>query len=191
MPSVMIHLLAAYKYDPNSSGLFWVGNIAPDCISGWKEKDRLHLRDCKDRLNALGELALKEDLHNDFNKGIIFHLYLDYKWDISAFKGYIEENTDENWLWNYRHEIALASAWYYHRLEWTKRIWDDIMAYTEIMCDNNFGYNNKDIVNYISGTYKWHNENNIGPSSVFPPEYIEKFTDKAVVDFKNWLTELE
>jgi len=35
MPSSMVHLLTAYKYDPNASVLFWVSNIAPDCVQEW------------------------------------------------------------------------------------------------------------------------------------------------------------
>jgi hypothetical protein len=184
--------MTAYKYNPNSGGLFWIGNIAPDCISGWKEKDRLHLRDREDRLNALGEMALTADLHDDLSRGIILHLYLDYKWDISSFKRYFEEHRDDdNWLLNYRNEISLASAWYYHHLEWSRQVWDDMMECTEFICDKNFGYSSKDITDYIHRVYKWHDENNIGPSSVYDPDFIEEFTDKAMTDFRNWLTEYE
>lgn len=191
MPSSMIHLLTAYKYNPNSSGLFWVGNIAPDCISGWREKDRLHLRDRTDRLNALRELALNVNLHDDMSRGIILHLYLDYKWDIFSLKRYIEEYGGEDWLLPYRNEISLASAWYYHHTEWSKGVWNDMTACPVFLCDNNLGYNNEAIISYIDRNYKWHDENNIGPSSVFTPDFIDGFTDKVVKEFRNWLMEYE
>lgn len=67
----MVHLLTAYKYDPKASVAFLVGNIVPDIISEWQEKDRIHLRDGPDRLCTLKELAETKNMRNDFEKGII------------------------------------------------------------------------------------------------------------------------
>lgn len=35
----MIHLLMAYKVKPNGSTLFYIGNLAPDAVTNWKDKD--------------------------------------------------------------------------------------------------------------------------------------------------------
>jgi len=45
MPSLMIHLLTAYKYNPKASTAFWIGNIAPDSVSERNEKDKSHFRE--------------------------------------------------------------------------------------------------------------------------------------------------
>ena len=140
MPSSMIHLLAAYKYDPKSSVAFFIGNIVPDIISEWKEKDRSHFRDRKDRLNALKELANTININDDFNRGVLLHLYLDYKWDTYPMKKFKEGFEKDTWFRPYRYEISLAGAWLYHNRDWSKDLWEKIISCPMTSYENNFGY---------------------------------------------------
>jgi len=187
MPSLMIHLLTAYKYDSNASVAFWIGNIAPDSVSGWKEKDKTHFRDRPDRLNALRELACKMNLHDDFSKGILLHLFLDYYWDSYPMHDFIENYKEGNWFPIYRHETALAGGWLFHHTEWSKKVWDGMIAYPMLSYKNAHGIEKENISEFINSHGKWHVENDIGPSSVFTPDFIEEFTNKVAINFKNWL----
>jgi hypothetical protein len=45
----------------------------------------------------------------------------------------------------------------------------------------------EDIAQFISHNYKWHEENDIGPSSFFTPDLIEVFTSEVALEFGNWL----
>lgn len=189
MPSSMVHLLAAYKYNPNASKEFLIGNIAPDVIKGWKEKDRNHLRDREDRLGALRELAYRMDLQDDYSMGILFHLYLDYKWDIDPREKFTKEYEGYTWFEPYRHEIALAGAWLYHHTDWSERVWKELMAYPLEKLKNN-EYDIDEIEKHIALNYSWHSDNDIGPSLFFTPELIEEFTSRVVLEFKDWLEEI-
>jgi len=190
MPSTMIHLLTAYKYNPNASAAFWVGNVAPDSIYERKEKDKSHLRDRPDRAKALEEFALSMDLKDDLNQGIIMHLYLDYCWDIDPMHNFIQNYKEGFWFPVYRNEIALAGAWLYHHVDWSKKIWDEMLALPMSAYEHVQGLKKEAIFDFIERNSKWHAESNIGPSSAFPPDFVEEFSSKAAVDFKNWFNKI-
>jgi len=187
MPSLMIHLLTAYKYNPNSAATFWIGNIAPDSVSEREEKDKTHFRDRADRPNALRKLACTLNLYDDFSKGILLHLFLDYYWDSYPMHNFIETYKEGNWFPAYRHEIALAGCWLFHHTRWSKTVWDQMIAYPMLKYENVNGIVKGDITDFVKRNARWHAENKIGPSSVFTPDFIEEFTSKVAVDFKNWL----
>ncbi|HZK34955.1 MAG TPA: hypothetical protein VFD33_06570, partial [Bacillota bacterium] len=187
---LMVHLLTAYKYNKKSSTAFFVGNIAPDSISTWKEKDKSHLRGRPDRLQALIKLAEGYQDQSDLDKGILLHLYLDYKWDIGPLKGFIEGYKGQGWLQAYRHEIGLASAWVYHHTSWSQRVWDQMESYPESLYKNTYGFDKGEIASLISSNRSWHRENNIGPSTLYPPDFTEEFTSRIAIEFKDWLDSL-
>lgn len=187
MPSSMIHLLAAYKYDSKLPVKFLVGNLIPDSISEWKAKDRAHLRDKEDRYRALKELAASLDVKNDLHVGILLHLFLDYKWDRNPMKKFMDNYSGENCFEAYRHEIALASAWYYHHTQWSIQAWNEMELCPKTIYENINGYVTEDIANFIIRNKKWHQENPIGPSTVFSTEFIEEFTSEVVVEFRSCL----
>lgn len=186
MPSSMVHLLTAYKYDPKATVAFLIGNIVPDIITEWKEKDRTHLRDRPDRLCALKELAATMNMQDDFEKGIILHLFLDYKWDVNPREEFTKRYEGYTWFEPYRHEIALTGAWLYHHTDWSERVWKELISYPLADFENN-KYDENEIKKFIVRNYKWHNENYIGPSLYFTPELIEEFTSKVAVEFRDWL----
>lgn len=190
MPSSMIHLLTAHKYHPEASVLFRIGNIAPDSVSEREEKDKTHLRNRPDRLNALRELALTMDLSDDFSKGILLHLFLDYYWDSSPMRNFIENHKDGNWFFDYRNEIGIASAWLFHHIGWSRRAWDEMAACPMSAYGHVQWIVKEDVADFIDRNNKWHAENDIGPSSAFTPDFIEEFTDKVAAEFKNWLKDI-
>jgi len=183
MPGLMVHLLTARKFSSNPSVAFMVGNVAPDSVHGWKEKDESHFRDRPDRLSALRELATSADISSDFSKGVILHLFLDYYWDINPRDTFIKNYTGEDWFPAYRNEIALSSAWLYHNKSWSTAVWDEMAAYPVEKYDDVHRLVRKDVFDLIQWNRDWHIGNNIGPSIAFSPEFIEEFTDRVASDF--------
>lgn len=190
MPSTMIHIVVAKKYDINASAVFLIGNIAPDAVYTREEKDKIHFRDKKDRFSALCEFALELDLQNEFNKGVLLHLYTDYCWDTTALGEYIRTIEDGNWFRPYRREIALAGGWLYHNTDWSNKVWEDMADCSTNKYEDGYGVDTDNVSWYINRTRDWHIENDIGPSDFFTPAYVEKFSNKVIVDFDNWLNEL-
>ena len=189
MPSSMVHLLAAYKYDPKASTPFLIGSIVPDIIKGWEEKDRNHLRDREDRQGTLCELAHTMDLQYDFQKGILFHLFIDYKWDINLREEFTRRYEGYTWFKPYRHELSLVGSWLYHHTDWSKKVWEELMSYPLEQIENN-EYDKYEIKDFLARNYKWHDENYIGSSLFFTPELVEKFTNEAVNEFRDWLDKI-
>ncbi len=187
MPSLMIHLLTAYKYNPNASVEFWIGNIAPDSVCSREEKDKTHFRDRGQRLDVLRDLALNMDLNDDFNKGILLHLYLDYYWDSYPMHNFIENYKEGNWFPAYRHEIALAGIWLFKHTNWSKTVWNQMVECPIKVYDNVYGIVKGDISDFIIRNRDWHIENDFGPSAVFTPDFVEEFTSQVAINFKKWL----
>jgi hypothetical protein len=127
------------------------------------------------------------NLSDDFSKGILLHLFLDYYWDSYPIRNFIENCKDGNWFPAYRHEIALAGGWLFHHTQWGKTVWDEMAACPMLEYKSVYEIANKDVVDLISRNRKWHIENNIGPSSAFTPDFIEEFTSEVAVNFNNWL----
>ena len=177
----MIHLLAAYKLKSDAPSQWWVGNIAPDTPPQTREeKDISHLRNLS---NADRELKLREMADslqpNDFyNEGKLFHLYLDYYWDIEAIHNFYTHDTTDNAFINYRNEIAVAGRWLFHNKDWSRKVWD-------LMAD--MPNKTADEEAFITRNYKWHSQNDVTQPTFFTPDYIEDFTDRMVEKYKRWL----
>ena len=116
----MIHLLVANKFNTSGSALFYLGNIAPDAVVDWHDKDVSHFRDMEDRQPAL--LSLAKETTGDFAEGVLLHLYCDWKWDTGIRQKYIGE-TGDDWFVLYRNELSLAGSYAFHHTEWAKRLW--------------------------------------------------------------------
>ena len=179
MPSSMLHLITAIKVNPNASIDFYIGNIAVDAINERDKKDIAHFRKSIDRKIALNEFASKAD--NNYLKGFLLHLYADWKWE-TALDGIIPK---------YHDELGLMSAYAFHNTEWAyellerMELWDGCgFIETEFITIEN-------IYSYIQRIRKWHINNKIGPSSLFPPEFIKKFADETADEFNKWLLNLE
>lgn len=64
------------------------------------------------------------------------------------------------------------------------------MSCSEDLFENSHGYKKEDITEFISTNYKWHEMNNLGPSSFFTPELVEEFASETAVEFGKWLADL-
>ena len=183
MPSSMLHLITAKKVNPNAGIDFYVGNLAPDAIRERELKDAVHFRSTKDREDALKEFAIKAD--NEYLKGVLLHLFVDWKWDKTWVVDYFSRNGDKR-LSSYHDEIGVMSASAFHNNKWAHGLWKQLEAWD----GNGFveiAHIHKDnIIDMIQHVHKWHTANNIGPSVVFPPDLVGKFATDTANDFVRW-----
>ena len=162
MPSSMIHLLTAHKVDLSGSLLFMIGNVAPDAVANWQEKEIKHFRNCSNRAQALINLAGNTEKADDFAEGILLHLYLDWKWDTSVRDDFIKKVGDE-WLLKYREELSLAGSYAFHHTDWSKSVWEQMDSYDAAMYGKVDGATAGELKDFICRNNRWHNDNNIGP----------------------------
>lgn len=189
MPSSMIHLFVAKRIDPSAKIDFYIGSIAPDAVLDADKKTQAHLRSVPDREAALRELALGMDMENEYVKGFILHLFVDLKWDDIMIADFAKKE-GKDWFPRYRDEIGRATAYAFHHTEWSCDLWDQ-MELCEIsdFVKTDF-ISREDVKLLIHHQRKWQMENDLGPSSAFPPEIIDDFVDKVANDFMVWLSSL-
>lgn len=183
----MIHTLAAYKYRPEASTAFSVGNLAPDSINIRELKDRLHLRTEGDRMSALKEMMQNVNLDDDFQRGVAFHLYLDLLWDRGPLKQFIESYQGSHWFIDYREAIGTASAWVYHQNDWSDHKWSTMSKYRYDGVHVGESYSVSAINDFVKRNYKWHRETKVVSSGHFSEEVIEDITSYAAESFDQLL----
>lgn len=204
MPSLTIHLLVAYKFNPNGTAEFFAGSVAPDAVRSREDKDRTHMRDMPNEMRpaALRALAKRLDLSDSIILGALLHLYTDYFWDTTLQAQYIK-SYGEGWFLPYREQISVAGAWIYHNNPEIKRVWKliadavnggltiDVGAVTCSLfrsgCDKRCGIDCGDARGLILRNYKWNIDNYTGPSAAFTPEAVDRFASDTAESFKAFL----
>ena len=188
MPSSMLHLIVAKKVNLNADIDFYIGNLAPDANRERAKRDKVHFENAPDMETALKEFALKAD--NDYLKGFLLHLYVDWKWKTKHLTDFINK-TGEGWHPKYTDEISQISAYAFHNTEWAYELWEQMD-----LCDT-FDYvempfiAKENINEFICRNKKWHIENKLEPSTEFPPALVEKFANDTADDFTKWFVDLK
>ena len=187
MPSSMPHLIVAKKINPHAGINFYIGNLAPDANRERKKKDKAHFENIPDIETALKEFALKAD--NDYLKGFLLHLYVDWKWKSTHLIDFINKTGDQ-WFPQYREEISKITSYAFHNTEWADDLYKQLenwdytgFAETEFITKEN-------ITDSIRRNRKWQIENKLESSSAFPPALIEKFANDTADDFIKWFADL-
>lgn len=183
MPGSMIHLIVAKKVRPNASDLFYLGNIAPDTVNDWRMKDITHFRNLENREPALINLA--KESYNDFNEGMLLHLYFDWKWDTIVREKFIEQ-VGEDWFSAYRKEISRIGSYAFHHIYWAKELWNnmDSVAISDY-CEVPYATSDE-LKDFVHRNNVWHNENIREKSDYFSPELIDAFTTQVAKEFIEW-----
>ncbi|MDR1329128.1 MAG: hypothetical protein LBK23_05970 [Oscillospiraceae bacterium] len=192
MPSMMIHLTAAYEYDADGDGLFYFANLAPDYTDARRIKDIIHLRDKPDRLSALAELKSTLDLKNPFELGWLLHLFADSRWDSAVIPKFRDSYPDgdggEPWFTAYRKEIGRLSFALYRREPWAAEVFakmsaaelDDTRALTGVLpVPLELGW-------FLERVHMRH-ERGGAPPEFFTLEMAEGFARDTARGFKEWL----
>ena len=181
MPGSMIHLIVAKKVNPDGNTRFYLGNIAPDAVVDWHDKDITHFRNLSDRRPSL--ISLAKETKDDFAEGVLLHLYFDWKWDIIIRQKFIDK-TGNNWFSPYRYELSLAGSYAFHHTEWAEQLWNDM----DLLESTNYGATPRasivDVKDFVSRNKRWHNENILTPSAAFPPDVISNFTTQIAEEYK-------
>ena len=196
VPSCMIHLHTAQLLRGSRGILFCLGAVAPDAIEDWRVKDRTHLRDVPDREAALVSLARETDPDDDFAEGALMHLYTDWLWDEDQLARYwaamgggaSRGGRPEGGAWvpAYRNEISLASGWIYHHNFWARPLWEELLAVPPEQYSSLPGMEKRDIRDYLTRNFRWHEEHPGPPSVLYPPEEAQAFVRAAVEGYTKW-----
>jgi hypothetical protein len=132
---------------------------------------------------ALNEFALKAD--NDYLKGFLLHLYVDWKWNTTILPDFISK-IDGRWYPTYDVENRKIVSYAFHNTEWAYSLYEqlknwDCNGFVEIE------FITKENVNEMIGRgIKWLSENKLEASSAFPPRLIEEFASDTADDFIKW-----
>ena len=188
MPSSMLHLLVAKKVNPNAGINFYIGNLAPDANRERAEKDKVHFENALDMEIALKEFALKAD--NDYLKGFLLHLYVDWKWKTKHLTDFINK-TGNGWHPKYIDEISKISAHAFHNTEWAYELWEQMDLYDMFDYVETPFTAKENIREFIHRNKKWHIENKLESSAKFPPELIENFANDTADNFIKWFIRSE
>jgi hypothetical protein len=195
MPSQMIHFLTTKYYRPEALPLLYIGCVAPDCRDVRELKQKSHLRYLpqEERLAALAEKARGYDMGNDFQFGIILHLYTDFKWDTGPMQYHKDTYKGDTWFKDYRHEINTASVNLYHTLDWAPSVWSEIMKVPpEMYSSENDEFPTEDIKKYLDFSLRYHRDAPSWPESGFySSEYINRFAIDTAESFRIWLADLK
>lgn len=183
MPGIMLHLMFANEVRPNGRPLFFLGNIAPDAVSEWTNKDRTHFRNLDNREPALRALAYKAE--GEFAEGVLLHLYFDWKWDTIVRQNFINQ-IGNDWFKPYRNELALASSYAFHQTHWARPLWDEMDAIPMQQYGITPGATAEEVREFFCQNHKWHIDNRIGPSLFFSPELIKEFINQTADEFVQW-----
>jgi len=195
MPTYMIHLCVARKFNPEANIDFYIGNLAPDSVAG-EDKHISHLRNASDMESALKEFALRINTENEYLKGVLLHLFVDWQWnDILILPDFIKKNGDD-WYQKYYDESGLTEHYLYHNTDWAYELWEQMdlcddfdFVETKFIVKDNI----KDLIKGYRGRRRnnWEIETKIKPSTEFHLLLINKFADDVVAYFNNWLGELK
>ena len=190
MSSIMVHVLAAYRYKSDADVAFYVGSVAPDVIEDHLRKDHTHFRDRSDRIQALNELADTIDWENEFELGVLFHLFLDYHWDKGPIQDFKDHYTGENWFLDYRKEIGKIAVWHYHNEPWSNTVWSKMREYRlpveETICE----IRRDELTSFLKKHHTRYIETEPVKAEFFPPKMVEDFIDKVIRAFIDWKKEL-
>lgn len=185
MPGLMIHLHVARKVNPRGSTLFYSGNLAPDAVTNWKDKDITHFRNLPDRSEALATLANQTSPSDDFSEGILLHLYVDWRWDTLARDEFIKK-TDGGWFTKYREELSHADSYLFHHTDWAKDLWEQMDLIHAFEYGPIPGATAEELKDFISCNNKWYKNNNTEASTAFTPEFINEFISKIADEYIQW-----
>jgi len=188
----MIHLLTAYEIEPESTGLYWVGNFAPDHAGTRELKDKIHLRGTADRDAALRGLRRQIDINDPFERGWLVHMFADYCWDINEFSAYrdwyLSAHGDGNWFSSYREETGIASYYLYHNLPWPRLVWEQIKQTDLKPVNTKLPITLADNERYRDNVVRRHEESDPGCESlIYTMDTLTGFARATAEKYRIWL----
>ena len=198
MPSPAVHFAVAKKVNPNAAVDFYFGSIAPDCVANNEWKNITHMRDALDMGEAIKTFASKIDIYNEYVKGMILHLFVDWKWINTILSDYMKK-TGEEWYKKYFQELVTIESFMFYHENWVRELWEqldssDIVNFVETECiTKEFTKSDINRVRKVKiERFQNQLEDNIDvkPSSEFTPTMIDKFVNDTAADFIEWFSDL-
>jgi len=183
MPGGSIHLLVAKKVNPNASIDFYMGNLAPDSNYDRGKKSKVHFDYTSDMEAELKNLAVNAT--NDYLKGFLLHLYVDWKWNTTHLADFTNK-TGGKWYPLYNIEKSKMTSFAFYNTEWAYSLYEQLGKWNYAEFVETEFIKKENIAEYIARNIKWFHENNLEESSAFPQALIEKFASNTASDFIKW-----
>ena len=197
MPSPVVHFAVAKKVNPNAAIDFFIGNIAPDCVANNEWKNITHMRDALNMEEAIKTFASKMNVHNEYIKGMILHLFVDWKWIDTILSDY-SKKTGEGWYRKYTQELISIESYMFYHLNWVRELWEqldlcDMHDFVETECITK-EFIKSDINRVRKVKIERYNKQleqhiNVMPSPAFPPSRIDQFANDTSADFIKWFSD--
>lgn len=190
MPATMMHLLAGSRLVKDPTDAFLLGTILPDCLDGDRaKKDHLHLRDIppEERLSALIRLGKELDLERDFDRGALFHLYLDYLWDNGPQAAHRRSYEGDTWFLDYRKELKKAGSRAYLYLEKGEEVWKRLEKAPSSLFESVLHLPEEEARAFLAFNCNFHITERLPESEIFTDEVILRFIDHSLKEFRSFL----
>lgn len=188
MPGSTIHIMFAHLLNPNASTEFYAGSIAIDAVDDYHEKDKTHFRKIPNRAQKLYEYA-KSLPKNDFNEGMISHLYLDWRWDACELNRFIDEH-GEGWFKPYRTDLSKISHHFSNTLPYVKEIWKRIYELPIEKFGDVPSATPQMVRNFVDFGYESSKETRDEPI-VFHADEVLHFLEMTALEYKRFFERME
>ena len=189
MPSYFVHLCVAKKVNPNASLDFFIGTLAPDSVSG-KEKHENHFRDKPNMELALKKFAKTIDTENQYLKGFLLHLFVDWKWNDTILADFAK-SVGDGWYKKYHEEVGLIESYGTTKTPWLYALRQEMLLYSDYDFVETGFVSRQSIKTMLDNSDMWKVVNKTNPSLAFPCELIENFATNIAQEFAMWFSELE
>lgn len=186
MPGSTIHLMFANMIDENAPIEYFAGSILIDAVDDYHLKDKTHFRKRDDRFSAMCEY-FRTLSDTQFNRGIMTHLYLDWRWDSCELNRFIEEYGD-GWFVPYRADIARLSRHFSNSVPWIRELWQRLYdlptdRYGEIPMATT-----EDARRFMENGYASLSKPS-EPTKFFHPDQAEHFLKMAALEYPQFIAE--
>ena len=187
----MVHLLAARKFRPNASPLFYAANLAPDCIDIREIKDKTHFRvlSPEEREAALVRLRDSSMGRGDLAEGICLHLFLDREWDAIMSGGMWERFPDPEGFRRYRAEISYVSRALFDLDPHAEEMWSSMEALDSSAYAGHPDFPAENIREFILYNADKHRHAERVTPEIFTVDFTLAFIDRTVERFRKFIGE--
>lgn len=184
MPGSTIHIMFAHMLEPEASDRYFAGCVAPDAVEDYHIKDKTHFRKIPDRAARIAAF-IRGLPDNDWCRGMMTHLYLDWRWDMCELERFIALH-GEGWFRPYREDISRLSRYFSHRFAYCGDIWRRIYE----LPIGEYGVvpeaDSAAVREFITAGYR-SSQQPSEPPRLFMPDEAERFLEMAALEYPRFL----
>ena len=155
-----------------------------------QNKVAFHLRNAPERETALKDYALKSNNENEYIKGVVLHLFVDWKWNDTILADFAK-SVGDGWYKKYHEEVGLIESYGTTKTPWLYALRQEMLLYSDYDFVETGFVSRQSIKTMLDNSDMWKVVNKTNPSLAFPCELIENFATNIAQEFAMWFSELE